>query len=370
MKKMNHSHQYSKGLEKENPILVYSIASGYVYLDALCRISKELEYRRIGPVQVDGFPEVVDHYVFICNGIFFCELYIYAYHHENQFIVPAPFQQLDAKIDESIFELNHAGRHRYLCTIAEMVLTKNGIIQYEQEVWGNDKQHVLSKLLNDLGYEDELEKLILNEYKEMKNHYSDIQKYDFIRFFTDRFHNKKLAQFTPVYIQDRNKKILNAYNSIIETIHRIQGWLNNEKARRRIEITTLNSSSNDLGFSAINYCITPFCFISLGCDAFGRFNISYGIDSRILNIVTDNMASTLLRRIYEFTPGEMEPFVGFVSLNMDCISYFENTMNDIDKDNYQLIEVKRHEEESIADLLSKIELKDDVDEETKKWFNR
>jgi hypothetical protein len=84
MKKMNHSHQYSKGLEKENPILVYSIASGYVYLDALCSISKELEYRRIGPIQVDGFQEVLDHYVFTCNGIYFCEIYIYAYHHENQ----------------------------------------------------------------------------------------------------------------------------------------------------------------------------------------------------------------------------------------------------------------------------------------------
>ena len=47
-----------------------------------------------------------------------------------------------------------------------------------------------------------------------------------------------------------------------------------------------------------------------------------------------------------------------------------NTLKHVHDDNYQLIEVERHEEESIADLLSKIELKDDVDEETKKWFNR
>jgi hypothetical protein len=367
---MNHSNQFGKGLEKENPILVYSIASGYVYLDALCRISKELEYKRIGPVVVNGFPEVVDHYVFTCNGSFFCELYIYAYHNENQFVIPVPFKQLNPTIDERIFVLNHAGRQRYLSTIAEMALTKNGIIHYEQEVWGDDKQQVLSKLLADLGYEDELEKLLIDEYNEMKNHFSDIQKYDFIRFFTDRFHNKKLAQFTPVYIQDRNKKIHNAYNSIIETINRIQGWLNNEKTRKRIEITTLNTTSNILGFSTVNNCITPFCFVTLGCDTFGRFTISYGIDTNITHMVSDNMASTLLRRIYEFTPGEMEPFVQFVSLSMECVTYFENTLKHVHDDNYQLIEVERHEEESITDLLSKIELKDDVDEETKKWFNR
>jgi len=55
---------------------------------------------------------------------------------------------------------------------------------------------------------------------------------------------------------------------------------------------------------------------------------------------------------------------------MECVTYFENTLKHVHDDNYELIEVKRHEEESIADLLSKIELKDDVDEETKKWFNR
>jgi hypothetical protein len=83
------------------------------------------------------------------------------------------------------------------------------------------------------------------------------------------------------------------------------------------------------------------------------------------------MASTLLRRIYEFTPGEMEPFVGFVSLDMDCITYFEETHSQLRNENgYNLIEVERHKEKSIADMLSKLELKDDVDEETKKWLYR
>ena len=113
-----------------------------------------------------------------------------------------------------------------------------------------------------------------------------------------------------------------------------------------------------------------FCFISLGCDVFGRFNLAYGIDSRILNMVSDNMASTLLRRIYEFTPGELEPFVGFVSLDMDCITYFENSIENVDNHNCKLIEVKRNEEKSIQDMFNNLELRDDVDEEPRKWLRR
>lgn len=314
------------GLIVDKPILLCSIATSYVYLDALCTISQGLDYKRIGPLSVVGFPEVIDRYVFTFNGNAFCDIYIYAYHNDNQYTIPSPFKQLNDSVDESIFVLNHSARYRYIKTIAEMVLTKNGIIQYQEEVWSPQKNQTLVKLMSDLGYEDELEKLIIDEFNKMKNYNSEINKYDFINYFVDRFHNKNLIIYTPEFIQERNNKIFSAYNSIIETINRIQAWLDNELVRRRIEFNTLNSKNNLLGFSEINKCITPFCFISLGCDVSGRFNLAYGIDSRILNMVSDNMASTLLRRIYEFTPGELEPFVGFVSLDMDCITYFENSL--------------------------------------------
>ena len=63
-------------------------------------------------------------------------------------------------------------------------------------------------------------------------------------------------------------------------------------------------------------------------------------------------------------------FVGFVSLSMDCISYFEGAMKNIEADSYNLIEVKRNEEKSISDLLNNLEFKDDVDEVTKRWMRR
>ncbi len=358
------------GLTKENPILLYSVASSYVYLDALCTIVNGLEYTRIGPVSVNGFPRVLDRYSFSLKGKPFCELFIYAYHTDNQFIIPDPFKKLDASITEAIFDLNRSGRNRYLRSITEMVLTKNGIVHFPLESWNEENDQVLNKLMNELGYEDELEKLILDEYKEMKGHRNDLQKFDFLDFFVVNFHNKKLVRYIPEYIQERNNKILSAYHSVIETINRIQAWQDNDLIRKRIEFDTLTKETNILGFSEINKCITPFCFLSLGCDVFGRYQLAYGIDYRISNMILDKMANTFIRRIYQFTPGELEPFVGFVSLNMDCISYFEDSLNQVGSEICRQIEVKRNEEKSIEDMFNKVILKDDLDEERKKWLNR
>jgi len=360
-----------KGLVKEEPILMYSIASSYVYLDSLCSIAKELSYERLGTATSIGFPNVIDKYVFTLNDKIFCEIFIYPYHNENQNIIPSTFKELNPNIDEDIFVITNKGRYRYLIAIAELVLTKKGDTDGLNNLWNSEKEILLKKLLSDLGYEDELERLIYDKFKEIQRDIPEITKIDFVNQFADNFHNKKLIPYTPLFIQDRNRKLLSAYDSIVETINRIQAWLDNELIRKRIEIITLNTNNeNSLGFSTINNCITPFCFITLGCDNYGRFNLSYGIDSRILNMVPDNMASTLLRRIYEFTPGELEPFVGFVSLSMDCIAYFENSLKDVQNENYRLIEVKRNEEKSISDMLSKLELRDDIDEETKKWSKR
>lgn len=360
-----------KGLVKEEPILTYSIASSYVYLDSLCSIAKGLSYERLGTATSPGFPNVIDKYVFTLNGKIFCEIFIYPYHNENQNIIPTPFKELNSNIDDDVFVLTSKGRYRCLIAIAELVLTKSGRIDALNEFWSTEKQLVLKNLLSELGYEDEIERFINDNFIEIQRNFPEITKIDFIQQFAVDFHNKKLVPYTPDFIQERNRKLLNAYDSIVETINRIQAWQDNELIRKRIEINTLNSNNdNSLGISEIINCITPFCFISLGCDNFGRFNLSYSIDSRILNMLSDNMGNTLLRRIYEFTPGELEPFVGFVSLSMDCITYFENSLKNILNENYRLIEVKRNEEKSISDMLSKLELRDDIDEETRKWVKR
>ena len=359
------------GLTAEQPILMTTIAAGYVYLNNLCSIAEGLTYERKGRTTANGFPEIIDVYDIFLKGQFFCSLFIYPYNDHNINVIPLPFKQLNPNAGSEIFQMDDSARFRYIMTIAQLVLTKNCFFNEPNNVWSESRQVELNKLLKELGYEDELERLVFDEFVLIQSLNPDISRNDFVQYFTTHFHNKKLVRYTPNDIQDRNKNLLSAYHSIIETINRIQAWLDNDLLRKRIEVTTLESQNdNSLGLSTINTCITPFCFISLGCDVFGRYNLSYGIDSRISNMLSDNMASTLLRRIYEFTPGGMEPFVGFVSLSMDCIAYYENTMENFQSENYRLVEVKRNEFVSISDMLGQIELKDDVDEETKKWLRR
>lgn len=154
----------------------------------------------------------------------------------------------------------------------------------------------------------------------------------------------------------------------MKSLHRIQAWQDNEKVRVRIEADYLKSIKN---FSYISQITTPFIVIILGCDSLGRFQLTYGLDSNYLIILPDDMASTLIRRIYQFTSDEMEPFVSIISLSMDCISMFENLLKE-SKSNQaiQIIEVQRNPFNSIEEMLNGIDLKDNVDEKTKKLFGK
>lgn len=368
------------GLTKANPILLSSIPSSYSFLDALSTISEGLSYERIGSLEAEGFTKLLDKYTFAFNNKKFCDVFIYPYHNEDIFIIPAPFKNINPDVDNNIF--NFTGQEdnqvsegneliNYLFRIVDLILMKNGEYTDQDVLWSVDKEEALNHFMRELGYEDELERLILDEFKTIKQELGSISKQEFKSRFLSNFHNKKLTQFAPDFILERNEKILSAYNSIIETINRIQAWLDSANLRKRIEIYTLKDlNNNKLGISTINQCVTPFFVISLICDVFGRFRLSYGVDGRIIDMIPADMASTLLRRIYQFTPGELEPFVGFDSLNMDCISYFESLTEDVEKENYSLIEVSRNEEKSISDMFNNLEFRDDIDNETIKWLKR
>ena len=368
------------GLTKTNPILLNSIPSSYSYLNTLCTIAEGLSYERIGSVQTEEFSELMDKYTFVLNNTKFCDIFIYPYHSENIFIIPTPFKTLNLDLDNSIFKLNEQEENKdsdeqslsnYLYKIVDLTLLKNGDYNDPDVKWTSDKQEALNYFMQELGYEDEIEKLILDEYNKTNLNSSSLNKKEFIFTFLSNFHNKKLTQFVPDFVLERNENIISAYNSIIETINRIQAWLDNALIRKRIEISTLEDiNDNKLGIFTINQCVTPFFVIRLICDVFGRFKLSYGVDSRILDMIPADMASTLLRRIYEFTPGGLEPFVGFDSLNMDCISYFESLIEDAERENYSIIEVERHKEKSISDMFNNLEFRDDLDDETKKWLKR
>lgn len=209
----------------------------------------------------------------------------------------------------------------------------------------NQKNHI--KLLNSLNYVDTFDKVVLNELNDYKKTNANPSKSEFIADFFSVFHQKKIADISPEFIQSRNAKIETAYNSIIECLNRIQGWLDNEKSRIKIESDYSNSPNH---ISTIYQCTTPFCIISLGCDQIGRYNIVYTIDYRIKEIVGDRFASTLIRRIYEFTPGVMESFLIINSLHGDCINTFEDILQlSKTERNHKIIHQERFNDESDND---------------------
>lgn len=263
----------------------------------------------------------------------------------------------------------------YLLTFQNLIsssLEKFGV-DNDCNILKNDKWHQENEdnhinLLNNLNYNDLFDKVVLDELEQYRKIYSNHSKLEFVQNYFSIFHHNKIAKHTPEFIQSRNDKLLSAYKNIIECINRIQGWMDNEKARVKIESDYSNSPNH---LSTIYQCTTPFSVVSLGCDQIGRYNIVYTLDYRIKEIIGGDFGSTLIRRIYEFTPGEMEPFVNFNSLQGDCINTFEDIfqLTQIEK-NHIVSKKERFEGNSISDELNKLTLRDDLDVETRKWVNK
>ena len=150
-------------------------------------------------------------------------------------------------------------------------------------------------------------------------------------------HNIETENQAPEYVKARNKKLLDAYNSIILTVDKIQGFLNDEFLRKRIESNMMLKP----GIKATIYqCSTPWCFISIGCDTKGKYNIVYSIDHRIQKMLGENMASGIIRRIYDFTPGEMEGFVEIGCLFEDCVTIFNQLFEEHKTESFHKLIVK------------------------------
>lgn len=138
-------------------------------------------------------------------------------------------------------------------------------------------------------------------------------------------HNLQYEFGAPDYVKERNNRLREAYNSLITTIDRIQGFLEDEYLRGRFESDMTQKNGIK---STILQCTTPFCILSLGCDEMGRYNIVYSVDYRIQEMLRPDMASILIRRVYQFTPGEMEVFVRIGSLYNDCVETFNQMIQE------------------------------------------
>lgn len=71
--------------------------------------------------------------------------------------------------------------------------------------------------------------------------------------------------------------------------------------------------------------------ISIGADEMGRFSIIMSIDQHINEKIGRDFASTLLRRLFEFTSGACEPFVFIDPFSSDCDQGLSQIGDEIDK---------------------------------------
>lgn len=150
-------------------------------------------------------------------------------------------------------------------------------------------------------------------------------------------HNLQFESSAPDFVKERNNKFAKAYKNLVLTIDRIQGFLEDEYLRGRVESDMTKKNGVK---SSIFQCTTPFCIISLGCDEMGRYNLVYSVDYRIQEMLGEDMASTLIRRVYEFTPGEMEVFVRIGSLYHDCVDTFNQMIEEIQTESFHSFNLK------------------------------
>jgi hypothetical protein len=180
-------------------------------------------------------------------------------------------------------------------------------------------EKLIRQALEVTGFIENIEEIIISDWEKMKLKNISLKRKEFVSIFIAEFHNLKIEAVAPEFVKERNKKLLSAYQSIINTIERMQGWFDDEGLRIRIESDFLKKRGIQ---ATMLQCTTPFCKVSLGCDQMGRYNLVYSVDYRFQEMISEEFASRLIRRIYEFTPGEMEPFVKIGSLYTDCVETF------------------------------------------------
>jgi hypothetical protein len=252
---------------------------------------------------------------------------------------------VEDKNTEIMLNDNPISEDLYQQTFEMLIMTylqKNGIDELgnksaKPNFLKEDTDNKLKQWLELLGFNENIEEVIMKEWKAVKSENKDLRTDDFTKFFVNTFHNNKVEEFAPDFIRERNQRLFQAYQWIIVTIEKIQGFLEDERMRTRIESDLIN---HPLFQSTIHQCTTPFCIVSLGCDPMGRYSIVYSVDYRFQEMISQYFASILIRRIYDYTNGDMADFVRIGSLCQDCLATFQEINKESKSVDYHKIIIK------------------------------
>ncbi|WP_295230340.1 hypothetical protein [uncultured Chryseobacterium sp.] len=167
-----------------------------------------------------------------------------------------------------------------------------------------------------------IEKLVVFVFLETKKEIPDLNPELFAHFFEENYHNSRLTKFADLETQKSNKTIKEHYNSLKGFLIEIQGFLEVEDLRARIECNHTETPNLGNCFRCEEF-ITPFCKIGLNCNEIGQFSINYFINPHLKELIGECLGDTLEKRFYESASSEMKGFVKMIPLNRRYDKYFK-----------------------------------------------
>ena len=150
-------------------------------------------------------------------------------------------------------------------------------------------------------------------------------------------HNVEISKNVPESVKKVNMELMEAYDKLMITIQKTQGWLEHEYLRTSVYS---KMTEKEGCVSTMHQCSTPWCLLSLGCDTTGHFSIIYSLDARIESMIGRQFIETFLRRIHEFATGKASTRVFLGKLNEDCIGIFEQLKKDAEYENFHKVTIQ------------------------------
>ena len=126
-------------------------------------------------------------------------------------------------------------------------------------------------------------------------------------------------------IAKKNEALKKSFDSMKETVRRIQYWIEDE--RHRVHAIT-DFQKDERVSSLIEQLGTSFCVISRGTNPEGEDSIVISLDKNIQDKIGHYFTVVLLRRLFEFTPEFCDFNVRLWDLSKDCEGYMETVIEE------------------------------------------
>ncbi|OYD40325.1 hypothetical protein ACF3OC_12390 [Sphingobacterium cellulitidis] len=188
-----------------------------------------------------------------------------------------------------------------------------------------DLIHKYIVLREELHYTEAFDETILKAKSVYSLKHANATVPEFIEWFISNFNNSWLTEFCSEEIRERNNRVQNAFINIQETLYRTQSWMKEEKLRTKVDI---DWEKRGRKFNLLHQTITIFCDIALACNQKGEYYISYNLDYRCQELIGKFFTNTLLRRFYEFTMDDLEPYLNLNSFLVDGLDNFTEALKE------------------------------------------